>query len=696
MKTKLCFLFFLSISANLPAFEPANPRASATAKQVYHYLCTRNSFDHNRVFSGQNCRHGNQIVKGYPDLVDALYEETGHYPAFAGVDYEYIKPYSVKELSEANAVLIQHWDDGGLVTINWAPYNPWTGNNCRDLDRVDLNELVDPSTAVYHEWHRSLDRIAEGLLELRDAGVIVVWRPLQEVNGDWFWWGAAAHVDDDQPFKNLWQDMFTYFSEEKGLDNLIWELSVVESFLAGHTLEWYYPGDDYVDMIGTSVYKNTFANNNYFAMLSFGKPVAACETGPDHCCMDGTWDNMTVINGIRNYSPHTVYFHHWHDWPDHYVAIVSNLNASQLMDDPWVITREEVDWRPDTTNQPPLVRLTAPVEKPVQKGDTVKMTAEADDMDGSIVAVQFCDGYEILGKDDTPPYEFDYRDVPRGTLHLNARAIDNKKAVSISKMVNIQSAPAKPESNNLIRNGEYDMALASWGHWGHGSTDFVVRADAGYRLSGRHSARLEIIDGGASRWMCQFKQSFIMQKDAQYQVFFQAAANQKCPITVMFQQADGPYTEYWQKTINVDTAAKTFGPFIFNCGINDDGAEFKWWVGGLKEKTVWLDSVVVIDRNTAGIQPAGLRQPGWFELAQNFPNPYNPSTTITYQLAADAFVSLQIFDLQGRLVKTCVHQRQKAGRHKLEFSNTGRPSGVYFYKMTAGGFSAVRKMLFIR
>ena len=694
-RTAIIFGVILCLQG-LSGFELANPNASEKAGLVYHYLCTRNSFAENRVLSGQNCRHGNEIVAGYPVLVEALYDQTGKYPAFVGIDYEYTNQFTVGQLSEANAVLIDHWNEGGLVTINWAPYNPWTQNYCRDHDQVDLNELVDPTSAVYPVWRAALDRIAAGLAELRDAGVVVVWRPLQEVNGDWFWWGTAAHLHDDKPFKNMWRDMFDYFSNEKGLDNLIWELSVVEYFLAGHDLEWYYPGDDVVDMIGNSVYKTTYANNNYTPMLRFGKPVAACETGPDHCCMDGNWDNMTVINNIREYSPHTVYFHHWHDWVDHYVAIVSNLNAQQLMDDPWVVTRDEVNWQPDASNALPVVFVNMPLDVEVTRGDNLPMTAEATDADGQIVKVQFCDGYEILGEDSSAPYEFEYRDVPSGVLHLNARAIDDMGGVTVSPFMNIPSMGSEAETANLIGNCEFDQGLASWWHWGNDGTQFNVLLDQDYRLSGRNSARAEILDGGSGSWMCMFSTSFVLEQEAEYSVFFQAMANERCSIVVMFQQAGAPYTEYWRKTITVEETPKKFGPYTYNCKVDDAGAEFKWWMGGLKNKTVWLDSVIVVDENKASFDGSGLVTPGSFELYQNYPNPFNPTTTIRFELPERAQVTLQVFDLRGRLISRLVETICDVGSHSVGFSTAELPSGTYFYRLEAGDFKEIRKMLLLR
>jgi hypothetical protein len=86
--------------------------------------------------------------------------------------------------------------------------------------------------------------------------------------------------------------------------------------------------------------------------------------------------------------------------------------------------------------------------------------------------------------------------------------------------------------------------------------------------------------------------------------------------------------------------------------------------------------------------------PNTFSLSQNFPNPFNPSTVIRYQLPAASFVSLKIFNLIGQEVATLVNGYQEAGRYSQIFtSSNGMPSGIYFYRIHAGGYQATQKMI---
>jgi hypothetical protein len=88
--------------------------------------------------------------------------------------------------------------------------------------------------------------------------------------------------------------------------------------------------------------------------------------------------------------------------------------------------------------------------------------------------------------------------------------------------------------------------------------------------------------------------------------------------------------------------------------------------------------------------------PKEFSLAQNHPNPFNPSTRIQYGLPVAARVKLEVFDLMGRVVKVLVDERQQAGYHEVVFENSSLPTGMYFYRLKTEAFARVRKMMIVR
>lgn len=98
--------------------------------------------------------------------------------------------------------------------------------------------------------------------------------------------------------------------------------------------------------------------------------------------------------------------------------------------------------------------------------------------------------------------------------------------------------------------------------------------------------------------------------------------------------------------------------------------------------------------------------PEEFSLSQNYPNPFNPSTSIKYALREDIHVSLKVFDLLGKEVRTLVDETQKAGYKSITWDGRSADgnavsSGIYFYRLIAGdpnntGFKDVKKMIIVR
>jgi hypothetical protein len=83
-------------------------------------------------------------------------------------------------------------------------------------------------------------------------------------------------------------------------------------------------------------------------------------------------------------------------------------------------------------------------------------------------------------------------------------------------------------------------------------------------------------------------------------------------------------------------------------------------------------------------------------LGQNYPNPFNPSTTIRYSLSSSSRVLLTVYDLLGRKVATLVDRHQVPGRYSVDFGAASLASGMYLYRLQAGGFTESKKMMLVR
>ena len=88
--------------------------------------------------------------------------------------------------------------------------------------------------------------------------------------------------------------------------------------------------------------------------------------------------------------------------------------------------------------------------------------------------------------------------------------------------------------------------------------------------------------------------------------------------------------------------------------------------------------------------------PTGFALLPNYPNPFNQSTTISYHLCESGFVHIAIYNITGQLVQTLINQKQQAGAHTVLWHAGNETSGVYFYRISAGNFSAIGKCVLLK
>jgi hypothetical protein len=107
--------------------------------------------------------------------------------------------------------------------------------------------------------------------------------------------------------------------------------------------------------------------------------------------------------------------------------------------------------------------------------------------------------------------------------------------------------------------------------------------------------------------------------------------------------------------------------------------------------------VLCLEFNTSpnGIGNTG-NTPIIYSLSQNFPNPFNPVTRISYSIPKAGFVKIAVYDLLGREVETLVNEERQAGEFMMDFNGETLSSGIYYYKMEAGEFTSIKKMVLIK
>lgn len=232
----------------------SNPNATENTRALYSFLCENYG---RYTIAGQFTEPG---LNG--EVMQAIRSVTGKYPALLGLDMANSTPsriaFNPSITRDAVERAIEFDRAGGIVCMSWhwsAPPNtvfpegqgespiPWwhsyrEKNSCFDLRRVVNGEDPEGKQALDGD----IKAIAAELKRLEEAGVPLLWRPLHEASGGWFWWGG----DGPEVFKNFWVYLYRQLTEVYHCNNLIWICNCENP-------AWY-PGDEYVDIVSCDIY----------------------------------------------------------------------------------------------------------------------------------------------------------------------------------------------------------------------------------------------------------------------------------------------------------------------------------------------------------------------------------------------------------------------------------------------------------
>lgn len=284
----------------------SDENATTNAKRLYSFILR--NYGH-KVITGQMENAWNNDF----NQLGKVYNDTNKYPALMGFDFmDYTVQWAIDSgFNKQTERAINFWngkdysgkkisDSNGIVAFCWHWFEPLEKNTYKPEETsfripYDLKTSTWKTSSIeYKEMIKDLDVIAKELIKLQSAGVPVIWRPFHEGAGNvgqfeggvaWFWWGAGTCAEDatnldkcGKAYIALWRLMYDYFTETKGIHNLIWMWN-------GENAK-FYPGDDYVDMIGKDIYvkeKGDYSSRktefNNFQKINTKLPVALTECG---------------------------------------------------------------------------------------------------------------------------------------------------------------------------------------------------------------------------------------------------------------------------------------------------------------------------------------------------------------------------------------------------------------------------------
>jgi len=285
-----------SVSKNTYNIAPnlINPNANQDAKSLYTYLVSKFN---KRIISGST-----------DDYIDTAKKITGKTPMLRAFDFQhYTQGYAYLWKNGGHTF---GWDDNGQTqkAINWynstgkigivsfqwhwhSPSGGTAGTNTFYTNQTtfDVTLAVQPGTQENTYILRDIDSIATQLKKLQKAGVPVLWRPLHEAGGAWFWWGAKG----PGACKKLYHIVYDRLTNYHGLNNIIWVWSTPEP-------DWY-PSNDSIDIIGYDSYPGAFSYasqkatfDKLYTMTGGTKLIAMSENGPipnpnDCLAQDASW-----------------------------------------------------------------------------------------------------------------------------------------------------------------------------------------------------------------------------------------------------------------------------------------------------------------------------------------------------------------------------------------------------------------------
>lgn len=226
---------------------PCDSLASIETIRLYNFLKSVEGKgllfgQHHASVEGQGWR-GQGVSEG---ISTDVFKVTGDQPAIFGFDFN-------RGISVFREQVLAIFKMGGIITYSWHSNNPVTGGNPHDKKGNPV-EAILPGGKLHGEWLKKLDEIADFFLSLKvnDVMVPVIFRPFHENTGGWFWWGKNNCTPAQ--FRMLWKMTIDYLRKERGVHNLLIAYSPSRPSEMSDLALSMYPGDDYVDIIGSDLY----------------------------------------------------------------------------------------------------------------------------------------------------------------------------------------------------------------------------------------------------------------------------------------------------------------------------------------------------------------------------------------------------------------------------------------------------------
>ncbi len=431
-----------SLTELSPTRQLSNKNASDSAKRLYNYLCDQYG---KHILSGQQeyCGEHNYNINADPTcknyIVDNeaeftyIKETTGKQPAIRGIDLlAYNSTSSWEDHAPERAI---QWvnEYKGIATLTWhwnvpvekgskttAFYVESTGNT--PFTTFSISKALEEGTWENELLLKDIDTIAAQLKKLKDADVPVIWRPLHEAEGGWFWWGAEG----PEPCKELYRLLYDKLTNEYGLNNLIWEWT---GYTSPVSADWY-PGDDVVDMIGYDKYNAADGQPNLSSIASTFYSLVKGTNGKKMVAMSEN-DSIPSLENLVNDKAAWLYFCPWYQ---NYLTSEQNNPVDSLKEiytSDYCITLDEL---PDLRSYPLDSAETTEPDTDILPGD-----ADCDGyvkMNDVVLIMQSLSNADRFGTEGTDPQKItDKGQVNANVFERDSSGITPQDALQIQRFL---------------------------------------------------------------------------------------------------------------------------------------------------------------------------------------------------------------------------------------------------------------------
>ncbi len=360
----------------------SDPNATSEAQGLMNYMATVYG---EYIISGQQEVYGGGRSGDYEWEFEYINGLSGEYPAIRGFDFmNYNSLYGWDDNTTERVI---DWvnNRGGIATASWHINVPkdmstYTFGNTLDWSactygiQTDFDPskiLTDETSTEYLYFMDAIDRLANELLEIQETGAPLIFRPFHEAEGSggetgsWFWWGK----DGSTVYKELWKLLYNKLTNEYGIHNLIWEFN---SYTYGTSKNWY-PGDEYVDLIGYDKYNGSVNNPNESAIYSTFASLVDMYDGGGKMVSLAECDTIPSIDNMLDEGAYWLYFCPWYESPDSddgkFLTLYNNADTlTAIYQSESVITLGELpDYKTyEYTGEPFVPEPTEPTEPPTE------------------------------------------------------------------------------------------------------------------------------------------------------------------------------------------------------------------------------------------------------------------------------------------------------------------------------------------